>query len=91
MRRENEETAPDGYKSVFEELFLRCGLPLMDHQIFVPFDLRKRLLDIHLDNAGTKMLAEIKILKKGIEQKDQEYTVCLASDKHLKLVFCSNL
>ena len=46
MRQEDRETAPDGYKPVFEKLSIRWGLVFVDDQIVVPTDLRRRLLDI---------------------------------------------
>ena len=63
MRREDRETAPDGYKSVFEKLSIRWGLVFVDDQIVVPIDLRRRLLDIlHFGHSGRrKMETEAKI------------------------------
>ena len=63
MRREDRETAPDGYKLVFEKLSIRWGFVFVDDQIVVPIDLRRRLLDIlHFGHSGTtKMKTEAKI------------------------------
>ena len=91
MRREDRETAPDGYKLVFEKLFIRWGLVFVDDQIVVPIDLRRRLLDIlHFGHSGTtKMETEAKIFwwpekKHDIETKVKDCTACLASGKSLK-------
>ena len=46
MRREDRDTPPDGYRSVFDKLSIRWGLVFMDDQIVVPVDLRRRLLEI---------------------------------------------
>ena len=43
MRREDRETAPDGYKPVFEMLSIRWGFVFVDDQIVVPIDLRRHL------------------------------------------------
>ena len=40
MRRQDRETAPDGYKQVFEKLSIRWGLVFVDDQIVIPIDLR---------------------------------------------------
>ena len=65
MRREDRETAPGGYKPVFEKLSIRWGLVFVDDQIVVPIDLRRRLLDIlHFGHSGrTKMETEAKIFR----------------------------
>ena len=54
MRREDRETTPDKYRSVFDKLSIT-----RDDQIVVPVDLRRRLLDIlHFGHAvTTNMLA----------------------------------
>ena len=46
MRREDRETIPDGYRTVFDKLSIRWGLVFVDDQIVVPIDLRRKLLDI---------------------------------------------
>ena len=91
MRREDRETAPDGYKPVFEKLSIRWGLVFVDDQIAVPIDLRRRLLDIlHFGHSGrTKMETEAKIFwwpekKNDIETKVKDCTACLASGKSVK-------
>ena len=91
MRREDRETAPDGYKPVFEKLSIRWGLVFVDDQIVVPIDLRRRLLDIlQFGHSGsTKMETEAKIFwwpekKNDIETKVKDCTACLASGKSLK-------
>ena len=91
MRREDRETAPDGYKPVFEKVSIRWGLVFVDDQIVVPIDLRRRLLDIlHFGLSGrTKMETEAKIFrwpekKNDIETKVKDCTACLASGKSLK-------
>ena len=57
MRREDREITPDEYKSVSDKLSIRCGLVFVDHQIVIPINLRRRLLDsLHFGHAGmTKM------------------------------------
>ena len=86
-----KETAPEGYKPVFEKLFIRWGLLFVDDQIVVPMDLRRRLLDIlHFGHSGTtKIETEAKIFwwpgkKNDIETKVEDCTACLASGKSLK-------
>ena len=60
MRREDRETIPDSYRTVFEKLLIIWGLVFLDDQIVVPIDLRRRLLDIiHFGHSGiTKMISE---------------------------------
>ena len=91
MIREDRETAPYGYKLVFEKLSIRWGLVFVDDQIVGPIDLRRRLLDIlHFGHSGrTKMETEAKIFcwpekKNDIETKVKDCTACLASGKSLK-------
>ena len=86
MRREDRETIPDGYRTVFDKLSIRWGLVFVDDQIVVPIDLRRKLLDIiHFGHSGiTKMNAEAKIfwwpgMKQDIENKVKDCTACLAS------------
>ena len=90
MRREDRETIPDGYRTVFKKLSIRWGLVFVDDQIVVPIDLRRKLLDIiHFGHTGiTKMNAEAKIfswpgMKQDIENKVKDCTACLASGKNL--------
>ena len=90
MRREDRETIPDGYRTVFDKLSTRWGLVFVDNQIVVPIDLRRKLLDIiHRGHSGiTKMNAEVKIfwwpgMKQDIENKVKDCTACLASGKNL--------
>ena len=91
MRREDRETIPDGYRTVFDKLSIRWGLVFVDDQIVIPIDLRRRLLDIlHFGHSGImKMMSEAKIfwwpdMKKDIENKVQDCTACLTSGKNLK-------
>ena len=91
MRREDRDTTPDGYRSVFDKLSIRWGLVFMDDQIVFPVDLRRRLLDIlHFGHVGmTKMTAEAKIfwwpdINRDIENKVKDCIACLASGKTLK-------
>ena len=91
MRREDRETFPDGYRTVFDKLSIRWGLVFVDDQIVIPSDLRRRLLEIlHFGHSGiTKMTSEAKIfwlpdIKKDIENKVQDCTACLASGRNLK-------
>ena len=90
MRREDRETIPDGYRTVFDKLSIRWGLVFVDDQIVVPIDLRRKLLDIiHFGHSRiTKMNAEAKIfwwpgMKQDIENKVKDCTACLASGKNL--------
>ena len=41
MRREDRETTPDGYRTVFDKLSIRWGLAFVDYQIVIPIDLRR--------------------------------------------------
>ena len=90
MRREDRETIPDSYRTVFDKLSIRWGLKFVDEQIVIPIDLRRRLLDIlHFGLSGvTKMTTEAKIFwwlnkKQDIETKVKDCTACLASGKNL--------
>ena len=76
MRREDRETFPDGYRTVFDKPSIRWGLVFVDDQIVVPIDLRRKLLDFILfGHSGiTKMNAEANIfwwpgMKQDIENK----------------------
>ena len=89
MRRENRETIPDGYRTVFDKLSIRWGLVFVDDQIVGPIDLRRKLLDIiHFGHSGiTKMNAGAKRfwrprMKLDIENKVKDCTACLASCKN---------
>ena len=90
MRREDRETIPDCYRTVFDKISIRWGLIFVDDQIVIPIDLRRRLLDIlHFGHSGfTKMTTEAKIFwwpnkKQDIETKVKDCTACLASGKNL--------
>ena len=90
MRREDRETIPNGYRTVFDKLSIRWGLIFVDDQIVIPIDLRRRLLDIlHFGHSGiTKMTTEAKIFwwpnkKQDIETKVKDCTACLASGENL--------
>ena len=63
MRREDRETISEGYRTAFDKLSIRWGLILVDDQIVVPIDLRRRLLDILLfgHSGTTKMISDAKI------------------------------
>ena len=90
MRREDRDTTPDEYNSVFDKLSIRWGLVFMDDQIVVPVALQRRLLDIlhfgHAMDFGrrmTKMTAEAKIfwwsdINRDIENKLKDCIACLA-------------
>ena len=91
MRREEKDTAPEGYRPVFDKLSIRWGLVFVDDQIAVPIDLRRKLIEIlHFGHSGTtKMLSDAKIfwwpeMRKDIEQKVKDCTACLATGKNLK-------
>ena len=64
MRREDRETIPDGYRTVFDKLSIRWGLVFVDDQIVISIDLRRRLLEIlHFGHSGkTKMMSEAKLV-----------------------------
>ena len=91
MRREEKDTAPEGYKQVFDKLSIRWGLVFVDDQIAVSIDLRRKLIEVlHFGHSGTtKMLSDAKIfwwpeMRKDIEQKVKDCTACLATGKYLK-------
>ena len=91
MRREDRETIPDAYRTVFDKLSIRRGLVFVDDQIVIPTDLRRQLLDnLHFGHSGiTKTTSEAKILwwpnmKQDIETKVKVCTACVASDKSFK-------
>ena len=91
MQREDRETIPDGYRTVFEKLSVRWGLVFVDDQKVIPIDLRRRLLDIlHFGHPGTmKMISEARIFrwpekKQDIENKVKDCRACFASGKNLK-------
>ena len=85
MPREDRETAPDGYKSAFGKLFIRWGLVVVDGQIVIPIDLRRRPSDIlHFSHSR---INQTKIFwwpekKSDIKTKVKDCSVCLASGKH---------
>ena len=86
MRREEKDTAPEGYRPVFDKLSIRWGLVFVDDQFAVPIDLRRKLIEIlHFGHSGTtKMLSDAKIfwwpeMRKDIEQKVKDCTACLAT------------
>ena len=96
MRREDKETIPDNYRTVFDKLSISWGLVFVDYQIVVSIDLRRRLLDIlHFGHPGitkitsegiTKITSEAKIFwwpnkKQDIETKVKDCTACPASSK----------
>ena len=90
LRREDRETIPDGYRTVFDKLSIRWDLIFVDDQIVIPIDLRRRLLDIlHFGQSGiTKMTTKAKFFwwpnkKQDIETKVKDCTACLASGKNL--------
>ena len=63
MRREERDSAPEGYRAVFDKLSVRRVLVFVDDQIAVPVDLRRRLIEVrHFSHSGkTKMLSDAKI------------------------------
>ena len=91
MKREGRDTAPVGYRPVFDKLSIRWGLVFLDEQIAVRIDLRRKLFGIlHFGHSGTtKMLSEAKNvwwpeMRKDIEQKIKDCTACLATGKNLE-------
>ena len=62
MRRDERDTAPEGYRPVFDKLSIRWGLVFVDDQIAVPIDLRRQIDILHFGDSGTtKMLSDAKI------------------------------
>ena len=56
MRREEKDSAPEGYRAVFDKLSVRWGLVFVDDQIAVSIDLRRRLIEIlHFGHSGKKI------------------------------------
>ena len=91
VRREERDSAPEGYRAVFDKLSVRWGLVFVDDQIAVPIDLRRRPIEIlHFGHSGiTKMLSDAKIfwcpeVRKDIEHRVKDCTACLATGKKLK-------
>ena len=41
MRPEDRETIPNGYRTVFDKVSIRCGLIFVDDQIVIPIDFRR--------------------------------------------------
>ena len=94
MRREEKDTAPEGYRPVFDKLSIRWGSVFVDDQIAVPIDLPRKIIEIlHFGHSGTtKMLSDAKIfwwaeIRKDIEQKVKDCTACLATGKNLHIKF----
>ena len=90
MRREEKDTAPEGYRPVFDKLSIRWGLGFVDDQIAVPIDLRRKLNEIlHFGRSGTaKMFLNAKIfwwpeMRNDIEQKVKDCTACSLPGKNL--------
>ena len=77
MRREDRETIPDGYRTVFDKLSIGWGLMFVDAQIVIPIDIRRRLLDIlHFGHSGiTKMTTEAGGRTKNRTSKRKSRTV----------------
>ena len=71
MRREDQETAPDGKKSVSEKPSIRWGLVFVDGQIVVPIDFRRR-----------KMETEAKMFRWLEENSDIETTIKSRTTRH---------
>ena len=91
MRRDDRETASDGYKQVLQKLSIQWGLVFVDDQKVIPIDHGRRLQDsLHFGHFGTtKLETEAKIFlwpekKKAIETEVKDYTARLASGKSLK-------
>ena len=91
MRREEKDTALEGYRPVFDKLSIRWGSVFVDDQIAIPIVLRRKLIEtLHFGHSGTtKMLSDAKIfwwpeMRKDIQQKVKDCTACLATGKHLK-------
>ena len=91
IRREERDTAPEGYRPLFDKLLIRRGLVFVDDQIAGPIDLRRRLIEIlHFGHSGTtKILSDAQIflwpdMPKDIKQKVMDCTACLATRKNLK-------
>ena len=91
MRREEKDTALEGYRPVFDKVSIRWGLVFVDDQIAIPIVLRRKLIEtLHFGHSGTtKMLSDAKIfwwpeMRKDIEQKVKDCTACLATGKNLK-------
>ena len=91
MRREKKDTAPEGYRPVFDKLSIRWGLVFVDDQIAVPIDLRRKFFEIlHFGHSGTtKMLSDAKAvwwpeMRKDTEQKVKDCTAFLATCKNFK-------
>ena len=63
IRREERDTAPEGYRPLFDKLLIRRGLVFVDDQIAGPIDLRRRLIEIlHFGHSGTtKILSDAQI------------------------------
>ena len=63
VRREEKDTAPKGYKPSFDRLSIRWGQAIVDDQIAVTINLRRKIIEIlHFGHSGTtKMLSEAKI------------------------------
>ena len=91
MRRDEKDTAPEGYRPVFDKLSIRWNLVFVDDQFAVPIDLRRKLIEIlHFGYSGTtKMLSDAKMfwwpeMRNDIEEKVKDCTACLATGKYLK-------
>ena len=91
MRREEKNTAPEGYRPVFDKLSIRWGLVFVDDQIAVPINLRRKLIEIlHSGHSETtKMSSDAKMfwwpeMRKDIEQRVKDCTTWLATGKNLK-------
>ena len=76
MRREEKNTAPEGYRPVFDKLSIRWDLVFVDDQIAVPIDLRRKLIEtLHFGHSGTtKMLSDAKIFCLVAGDAERYYT-----------------
>ena len=91
MQREERDTSPERYDPVFDKSSIRFCLVFVDNHLAVPFDMRRRLIDmLHFGHSGsTKMLSDAKIIRwsemrKDLKQKVRDCTACLATGKNLK-------
>ena len=97
MRREDWDTAPGGYKLLFDKLCIRWVLVFIDAQIAVPFHRRTILLDIlHFGNSRNlehdDRSKDLLVTRdaEDIDQKAKHCTACLATGKNIRYQIWKN-
>ena len=89
MRRGENNTAPEQFRSIFEKLSNKWIQTFKDEKKIIPIELRKKLMEtLQIGHTGTtKMLAEARIfwwsdISNDIENRTKNCAACLATSKN---------